>query len=53
MLENTNHETWLKVYKLFATSHEDDDMNIKQIKANTLVITGENDVGSKPKMSEN
>jgi pimeloyl-ACP methyl ester carboxylesterase len=52
MLENTNHETWLKVYKLF-TSHEDDDLNIKQIKANTLVITGENDVGSKPSMSKN
>ena len=52
MLENTNHETWLKVYKLF-THHEDDDLDIKQIKANTLIITGENDVGSKPSMSVN
>ena len=52
MLEKTNHETWLKVYKLFS-HHEDDDMSIKQIKANTLIITGENDVGSKPEMSKN
>ena len=40
MLENTNHETWLKVYKLFA-HYEDDDMKIKQITAKTLIITGE------------
>ena len=52
MLEKTNHETWLKVYKLFS-HYEDDDMSIKQIKANSLIITGENDIGSKPKMSEN
>ena len=52
MLEKTNHETWLKIYKLFV-HHEDNDMNIKQIKANTLVMTGRDDIGSKPKMSEN
>ena len=52
MLEKTNHETWLKVYKLFS-HYEDDDMSIKQIKVNSLIITGENDIGSKPKMSEN
>ena len=51
MLENTNHETWLNVYKLFA-HYEDDDVKIKQITAKTLIITGENDVGSKPRMSE-
>jgi pimeloyl-ACP methyl ester carboxylesterase len=51
MLEKTNHETWLKVYKLFV-HHEDNDMDIKQIKANTLVVTGSDDIGSKPKMSE-
>ena len=51
MLENTNHETWLKIYKLF-TQHEDDDMKIKQITAKTLIITGEEDIGSKPKMSK-
>ena len=52
MLESTSHEIWLKVYKLFAY-HVDDDASIKKIKANTLIITGENDIGSKPKMSEN
>ena len=52
MLENTNHETWLKIYKLFV-HHEDDDMKIKQITANSLILTGENDIGSKPEMSKN
>ena len=51
MLENTNHNTWLNVYKLFV-DHEDDDMKIKQISAKTLVVTGENDIGSKPEMSK-
>ncbi len=51
MLEKTEHSTWLKVYKLFAY-HKDDDLSIKQIKTNTLIITGENDIGSKPRMSE-
>jgi pimeloyl-ACP methyl ester carboxylesterase len=51
MLENNEHDNWLKVYKLFVY-HEDDDMSIRQIKANSLIITGENDVGSKPEMSK-
>jgi len=51
MLENTNHKTWLKVYKLFS-HYEDDDMKIKQITAKTLIITGEDDIGSKPRMSK-
>ena len=52
MLENNNHNTWLKVYKLFVY-HEDDDLSIKQINTKSLIITGENDIGSKPRMSEN
>ena len=52
MLEDNNHDTWLKVYKLFVY-HEDDDISIKQIKVKSLIITGENDVGSKPEMSKN
>ena len=52
MLENNNHNTWLKVYKLFAY-HEDDDVSIKKINTKSLIITGENDIGSKPEMSEN
>ena len=51
MLNDTNHETWLKIYKLFV-NHKDDDMKIKQIKAKTLIITGEKDIGSKPEMSK-
>ena len=51
MLKNTNHETWLKVYKLFV-QHEDDDIRIKQITTKTLIVTGAEDIGSKPKMSE-
>ena len=51
MLDQTNHETWVKIYKLFA-NHEDDDEIIKKISANTLVVTGRDDIGSKPKMSE-
>ena len=51
MLTNTNHETWLKIYKLFV-HYEDDDDKIKKITANTLVVTGRNDIGSKPRMSE-
>ena len=51
MLQKTNHETWLKIYKLFVR-HEDNDESIKKISAKTLVVTGRDDIGSKPKMSE-
>ena len=51
MLNNIDQGTWIKIYKLFIT-HEDDDMKIKQIKAKTLIVTGQEDVGSKPRMSE-
>ena len=51
MLENTNHEAWIKIYKLFV-HHEDKDEEIKKISTNTLVVTGRDDIGSKPKMSE-
>ena len=51
MLESTNQDTWLKIYKLFV-QHEDDDIKIKQITAKTLIVTGQEDIGSKPRMSE-
>lgn len=51
MLKNTNHEVWLKIYKLFV-QHEDDDKEIKKITAKTLIITGQEDIGSKPRMSK-
>ena len=34
------------------TTNDDDDM-IKKINVNTLITTGENDVGSTPEMSKN
>ena len=51
MLKETNHDTWLKIYKLFV-EYVDEDMKIKQIKAKTLIITGQEDIGSKPRMSK-
>lgn len=52
MLQNNDHDTWLKVYKIFVY-YEDNDISTKKIKANSLIITGEDDVGSKPIMSKN
>ena len=51
MLDQNNIENFLKVYELFV-KHEDDE-NLKKIEAKTLIITGENDIGSTPEMSEN
>ena len=41
---------FLKVYELFVKHKNDEDF--EKIKVNTLVMTGENDVGSTVKMSE-
>ena len=51
-LEKNNRKNFLKSYKLF-TNFEDDDNIIKKIKVNTLITTGENDVGSTPEMAKN
>ena len=51
ILDQNNMENFLKVYELFV-KHEDDE-NLKKIEAKTLIITGENDIGSTPEMSEN
>ena len=50
ILERNNMENFLKVYKLFVF-HKNDE-NFKKIKVNTLVMTGENDVGSTVDMSK-
>ena len=42
----------LKVYKLFV-NYKDDDQMFNDIKVNTLVTTGQHDVGSTPEMSKN
>ena len=51
MLKQNNMENFLKVYELFV-KHKDDE-KFENIKTKTLIITGENDVGSTPEMSEN
>ena len=49
ILEKNNIENFLRVYKLFVF-HKDDEI-FQNIKVNTLVMTGENDLGSTVYMS--
>ena len=51
MLEENKMENFLKVYELFVT-HQDDEI-FENIKTKTLIMTGENDIGSTPEMSNN
>ena len=51
ILEENNVENFLKVYELFVT-HQDDEI-FENIKTKTLIMTGENDIGSTPEMSKN
>ena len=51
-LEKNNLKDFLKCYELFV-NYKDDDSMIKKINVNTLITTGENDVGSTPEMSKN
>jgi len=44
-------ENFLKIYELFVL-HKN-DKNFKNIKVNTLIMTGENDIGSTVEMSKN
>ena len=50
ILEKNNMENFLRVYKLFVF-HKNDE-NFQNIKVNTLVMTGENDLGSTVNMSK-
>jgi len=52
ILEKNNHKNFLKCYDIFV-NYVDDDSMLKKINVNTLITTGENDVGSTPEMSEN
>ena len=52
MLKNNDLNNFLKAYKLFV-SYEDDNEIINKIKTNTLVTTGQFDVGSTPEMAKN
>ena len=51
-LGSNEHKNFLKSYELFV-NYQDDDNLIKKINVNTLVTTGENDVGSTPEMARN
>ena len=50
ILSSNNMSNFLKVYELFVRHNNDEDF--EKIKVNTLIMTGENDVGSTVKMSE-
>ena len=51
MLEANNMENFLKIYELFV-KHEDNE-KFENIKTKTLIMTGENDIGSTTEMSKN
>ena len=52
ILEKNNRLDFLKCYEIF-TNYIDNDNILKKINVNTLITTGENDVGSTPEMSKN
>ena len=52
MLEDNNHQNFLKAYKLFVC-YEDEDQMLVNINTNTLVTTGQYDVGSTTEMAKN
>ena len=51
ILEQNSMENFLKIYELFV-NHKDDEQ-FEKIKTKTLIMTGEGDIGSTPKMSIN
>ena len=52
ILEKNKRLDFLKTYEVFV-NYVDDDTILKKINVNTLIVTGENDVGSTPEMSKN
>ena len=52
ILEKNKRLDFLKCYEIFVNYVDDDNM-LKKINTNTLITTGENDVGSTPEMSKN
>ena len=52
ILDENKLSDFLKSYDIFV-NYVDDDSVIKKIDVNTLIATGENDVGSTPEMSKN
>jgi len=52
ILDKNNPKDFLKCYEIFVNYIDDDNM-LKKINVNSLIVTGENDVGSTPEMSRN
>ena len=52
ILDKNDRSNFLKSYEIFV-KYIDDDKMLKKINVNTLITTGENDVGSTPEMSRN
>jgi len=52
ILDKNDHSNFLKIYEVFVNYVDDDNM-LRKINVNTLITTGENDVGSTPEMSRN
>ena len=52
VLNKNNHKDFLKCYEIFVNYVDNDDM-LKKISVKSLIVTGENDVGSTPEMSKN
>ena len=52
ILEKNKRSDFLKCYDVFV-NYIDDDNILEKINVNTLVSTGQNDVGSTPEMSKN
>ena len=52
ILHKNKHLDFLRCYEIFVNYIDDDNM-LKKINVNTLITTGENDVGSTPEMSRN
>ena len=52
VLEKNKRLDFLKSYDIFVNYVDDDNM-LKKININSLIVTGENDVGSTPEMSKN
>ena len=52
ILEKNKRLDFLKCYEIFVNYIDDDNM-LKKINVNTLITTGENDIGSTPAMSKN
>ena len=52
ILDKNNRKDFIKCYEIFVNYIDDDNM-LKKINVESLIVTGENDVGSTHEMSKN